>query len=94
MKINIDISYEIKGIFLLQMWEFSKCQKPIREWKNASPTILSSHLSECIFNVPEKFNHDRVALLPTVKQAFSETIHPIGGRNQRRVEQIVQSIRF
>ncbi|VDN95006.1 unnamed protein product [Brugia pahangi] len=76
------------------IWEFSKCQKRINEWKNASTTVLSSHLSDCKFNVPEKFNHSRIALLPAVRQSFSETIHPIGGRNQRRIEQIVQSIRF
>lgn len=75
------------------MWEFSKCQKPIHEWKNTSTTILSSHLSECIFNVPEKFDHARIALVPTVKQAFSETVHLIGDRNQHRVKQIIQSIR-
>ncbi|KAM3728016.1 F-box only protein [Dirofilaria immitis] len=71
------------------MWEFSKCQQPIHEWISASTTILSSHLSECRFNVPEKFIHDRVALFPTVKQAFSETIYPSENRNQQRVEQIV-----
>ncbi|MCP9263377.1 F-box only protein 30 [Dirofilaria immitis] len=69
--------------------EFSKCQQPIHEWISASTTILSSHLSECRFNVPEKFIHDRVALFPTVKQAFSETIYPSENRNQQRVEQIV-----
>ncbi|VDN41938.1 unnamed protein product [Gongylonema pulchrum] len=82
----------IRCLDMITMWEFSKSQKSIHEWKRSNAAVLSSHLCECRFNVVDKFDRNRAALLSPEKQDFSTTVRRLGERNQCRTHQILQSI--
>ncbi|VDN03587.1 unnamed protein product [Thelazia callipaeda] len=74
------------------MWEFSKCLKPIHEWKNNSMMVLTTHLRNCKFNIPEKIFSSRIGMLPTRKESFLSTVRPIGSGNRRVIGNIINSI--